>query len=296
MRMNYYALALGCLCLSFSTVSCVSNSSGDSNSPPGDNSNGSSGDGANDNSSGTVTLRLNLRATARTSAVRVVGFVNRGSVHRADAESSVTPWDFAATYTMGSSATNSSLTTKVLQRGDTVCLVADEIASPTITTNTAANLNIDDLTYFPSLPGQFLRWEGDLTTSSIGSDKGVVTITMSEDRSIDAVFGDTSLIRIFTIGGATGTGTTLDIDFETTPLTIPPVQPGNLRNVNIVGSILTGQAGQLGITGFLNDGSKITYTVQPTAPFTSWSGDGQISGRTITVTYGVDSVATLTFP
>lgn len=249
-----------------------------------------------DGNNGEATLTINIQATVRTAAVRVVGFVNKGNVARADSESSVTPWDFTATYVMGGSTAGSSRSVIPFPVGTEITLVADEGTFPGLTLNTAVNLNLSDTSFFPSLPAQFVRWEGDTTGASTGSDKGVLYLILDGDRTIDAVFTDMNALRIGVVGGADGGGTVLDIDVMSLPLSIPPVQPGNTRGANIVGTILTGQSGEIGVFGFYNDGTVITFRVPADWPFTSWNGDGAISGRSITMIFGQGTNATLTFP
>lgn len=131
----------------------------------------------------------------------------------------------------------------------------------------------------------------------MGADKGVLFFTMELDRTIIARFDDMDLLEVHVIGGADGAGTLLDYDYlAQAPLTIPPRHTANARNINVVGTILSGQSGAIRLSGFANDGTVMQLCIPAGQRFTSWSGDGVISGRCVTVTFGMGTNVTLTFP
>jgi len=260
----------------------------------GDGGGGGSGGGDGGEDDDLFTLTLNILATARTGVVRVVGYENQPNITRAD--TATTAWDFDSSYSMGNHPGTSSQRIFSFAPGTQITLVADELNVPGVTLNASVILDLNDTTLFPSIPAQFVEWGVSEVGTAEGSDKGILHFTMDRDRTIDAVFQDMNALRIGVVGGVTGTGTTVDMEIMSTPLTIPPEIPQGFTGGNIVGTIFTGQAGEIGIFGFYNDGTVVTFTVPAPAPFTSWSGDGAISGRSITLTFGQGTEATLTFP
>lgn len=230
-------------------------------------------------------MTLNLTASPRTSAARVVGFVDQGNVHRADAESQVTPWGFTADFSQG----GTNRTVVAYPSGTEITLIADELHFPGVA---LGSFDAGAST----VPAQFVEWRGDFTSGDLGSDKGVLHFVLDDDRTIEAHFADMNPLTMHVVGGADGSGTSLDVDVITEPLTIPPVVPGNSRGLNVSGTILAGNSGAIGLWGYFNDGSRVTLTVPEGSPFTSWSGDGAISGRSVTITHGEGGEVTLTFP
>jgi hypothetical protein len=256
-------------------------------SPPGENNNANQNqNSANDNGDGTaVALTVRPMLQRRASAGRVVGFVNKGQVSRADAESTITPWDF----NVSSLQTGASQFRGTFDVGTTITLVADELYFPG-TSSGATDPNA------PSVPAQFVSWEGDTLTDSAdpASDKGVLSFTLNEDREIDAIFDESYLLTIRVSGGPSGT--LLNYDVRSTPLIIPFVQPGNARNINIVGVSPEDPDQPMRLWGYFNNSTVITFTVPEPWPFTSWQGLGNLQGRTIEVTMAQPSNLLLTFP
>jgi len=240
-----------------------------------DNTDNTNGD-TNDNTSGGDAI-LNIQFDAPgTAYVRVVGFVNKGNLDRSESESTTTPWAFNDSYDPG----GSNGASHVYPKGTQICLICSEsegISSP-------ANTGVPPQ---QTTAGQFVDWQGDTQGASIGNDAGILFFTLNEDRTITARFKVMQGVVIRSQGGANGTGTQLDIDFlAQAPLTIPPRFTGNSRGVGMVGTGLTGQQGQIGKWYFFRDDTVLKFTVPPTAPFTSWSGDGSIGGREVTFTFG----------
>ncbi len=242
------------------------------------NSNSNNNSNNNSNANGPFTLKVIARRTPsisgfEISTVRVVGFVNKGRLERDQLEGLA--FEFRASDDPGSA----SPANLQVAKGDEVTLIADEFFSPGLQVNTTP----DPFTApsFTSIPPQFDRWDG-AEFATAGADKGVLHFTMDQDRTIEAVFIESNLLSVRCDDPGNGTGTLMDLEIESQPLTIPPVVPGNASNINIVGSI-PGQSA-LGMFGFFNDGSVITLTIPMSRPFTSWSG-GEVSGRTVTVRF-----------
>ncbi len=279
--MSRWASSLAALSIfAFSILSsCTSTVNPDENSNANANDNGSANDNgtANDNSSSDdVTLTIQFDAPGVGSA-RVVGFVNQGNVLRADAESTITPWAFNTSFDPG----GSNGASYVYPRGTQICLVCSESETVISPTNTGVSPTPT------TTAGQFVDWQGDFQAADVGSDAGILFFTLNENRTITAHFELMHGVVIRSQGGAAGTGTSVDIEFlEQTPFTIPPLQFGNSTGVNFVGTGLTGQQGQIGKFYFARDGTMIKFTVPSPSPFTSWSGDGAISGREVTFTFG----------
>lgn len=251
--------------------SSCTNMPGPGNMNTNDNNNG------NDNTSnGPHALKIQFDAPTGVSNVRVAVFVDKGSVDRSEAGDPI-PWTHRTSY--DPSGTNGA--TYSIPHGSHVCLVCDENPA----TSSPANTGVDPLPVVTL--GQFVDWQGDTQGATGGNDAGILNFTMTGDRTITARFSLMYGVVIRSQGGANGTGTSLDIDIENqAPLTLPPQHLGNSRNVNIVGTGLTGQQGKIGKYHYFRDGTTIIFTVPTAAPFTSWSGDGAIGGRTVTFTFG----------
>ncbi|MDX2198236.1 MAG: hypothetical protein SF069_04595 [Phycisphaerae bacterium] len=239
------------------------------------NANSSTSTNGNANSGGNVTLTVLIEAPSVTPSLGVAIYVNKGNVDRAEADDPIAR-DFSVNFFSGETIGSSP---RSFPRGTQITLIcdeSDEISSPFNTTVSP-----------PLIAAQFLDWQGDVSGAG-GNDAGALFFTLNENRTITARFGLMNGVIIRSVGGANGTGTLLDIDFlERAPFTIPPqFLFGNSRNGNVVGTGLTGQQGQIGRFHFARDGTVIKFTVPMGAAFTSWSGDGAISGREITFTVG----------
>lgn len=245
------------------------------NSAANVNANGGSTGNTNTNSGANAALTIQFDAPATVSAVSVAVFVNKGNVDRSEAGDPI-PLDFRANFEPNSSST----VTRSFPRGTVICLVCDEsdaISSP-------FNTGVSPVPVPQA--GQFVDWIGD-TQSLGGGDAGILFFTLNENRTITARFTAMHAVILRSVGGANGTGTSLDIDYlAQAPLTVPPQHIGNTRGGNVVGTGLTGQQGLIGKFHYFRDGTIVKFTVPAPAPFTSWSGDGAISGREITFTFG----------
>lgn len=249
--------------------SCSDSGGGGTNSP------GSDG-GTPTAPSGFHRLKIEFDVAPGVANVRVAYFLDKGNVGRSTAGDPI-QWTDRATYDAGGTSGGNY----VVPHGAQVVLVCDEneaISSP-------ANTGVDPV---PSVAqGQFLDWQGDTQGATGGDDAGILNFTMNEDRTITARFGVMSSVVIRSLGGAQGTGTAVDIDIgNQTSLTIPPRPIPNSKGVGMVGTGLTGQQGKIGKFHFFRDGTTIKFTVPASSPFTAWSGDGQIGGRTVTFKFG----------
>lgn len=248
--------------------------SANSNSSDNGNSNGSTNANGNSNSS-SVILTIQFDVPAPVSSVSVAGFVNKGNVDRSEAGDPI-PWDFRDAFIAG----NPSGGVHVYPRGTVITLICAEsevISSP-------SNTGVSPVPV--PMAGQFVDWQGDVLGAG-GNDAGSLFFTLNESRTITARFAPMHGVVLRWQGGANGTGTSLDTDYlAQAPLTIPPRQTGNSRGTNVVGTGLTGQQGLIGKFHYFRDGTVVKFTVPAGAAFTSWSGDGAISGREITFTFG----------
>lgn len=248
--------------------------------PGGDDANGNSPSDTNQNggtSDENVTLRVQITAPPNPGLVQVIGLVDRGSVTRAAASAAGT-WDFRASL----SATGGGVFTSSFPRGTTVCLICDEsefVLSP-------------DNAGVPPPEGnfhlQFKGWTGDTATAEVGDDAGILVLNLDRDRTVTAEFTRMHAVIVRSIGGAMGTGTDLFVEVPSQEgLTVPLVEfPGEGSLRRLVGTGLTGQQGQIGKWFYFRDGTVIELTIPDPNPFISWTGDGAISGRRVTLTFG----------
>lgn len=284
-RIRVFGSVMSVLLLCMSScgpITIVGNTNGNDDGGA-NNDNGSGDPGGSDNEFLTLTVELDV--TERTPYARVVAFINKGLVHRADAAPELVAWDYDTTYVNG----DASPFVRRFTRGTEICLMADESVG-------GFNPEFDpDPTSL--VPAQFVEWAGDVTASPTGaSDKGVLFFTLTNNERIIARFKDMERLAVHVVGGADGTGSLVEYRLLLqAPLTIPPQQTGNFDG-NIVGTILTGQSGLVEQSGFFNDGTQLMMTVPAGEAFTSWSGDGAASGRSTTVTFGEGVDVTLTFP
>lgn len=245
--------------------------------PPAGNSNTNSNSNANVNANGNadVSLMVRIDAPATVAFVSVMGFVNKGNVDRSEASDPI-PFDFRATF----DSTGCCGHFGTYPRGTVITLICNE--SEAITSPGSSGVSPVPV----PLAGQFVDWQGD-TQGAGGNDSGSLFFTLNETRTITARFVPMHGVVLRWQGGANGTGSDLFTDYLVqAPLTIPPRFTGNSRGQNVVGTGLTGQQGLIGAFYYFRDGTVVKFTVPAGAAFTSWSGDGAISGREITFTFG----------
>jgi len=256
------------------------NDNSSSNVNGGGDANGNSSGDTNQNSGstgGNVTFRVEIATPPNQGLVQVLGFVDKGSVTRAAASASGT-WDFRASRLNG----EGGVFTSSFPRGTTICLICNESEFVL----SADNAGVPPPAGIFHL--QFKQWIGDFTTGYVGDDQGILVLTLDRDLTITAEFVAMNAVIVRSFGGAQGTGTDLFVEVPSQEgLTVPIVEfPGEGSLRRLVGTGLTNQQGQIGKWFYFRDGTVIELTVPDPKPFISWTGDGAIAGRRVTLTFG----------